>query len=134
MGIMLYWAEGSKEKVWRPGSGMEFSNSDPRMIRLFLEWLYLCGVEKKDIQLKLHIHENHKKNMNKVMKYWMNQTRFSKKYFIRPYFKKHNPKTKRKNIESKYNGNLVVMIKKSSTMVRKVEGWVRGITKHCRIV
>lgn len=36
IGIMLYWAEGSKEKDYRPGQGIIFSNSDPLMIKLFL--------------------------------------------------------------------------------------------------
>jgi len=129
MGIVLYWAEGNKEKAWRPGSGVEFSNSDERMIKIFLEWLYLCGVNKEDIVFKLHIHENHRSNIDNVLKYWIEQTGYPKKHFIYVYFKKHKPKTKRKNIGYQYNGNLVVSVRKSSTLVRRVEGWVRGVTK-----
>ena len=129
MGIMLYWAEGAKEKSWRPGSGVEFSNSDARMIKIFLQWLYLCGIKKEDIVLKIHIHENQRNNIDKVLKYWIKQTGCSKKDFIYIYFKKHNPKTNRKNISSNYNGNLVVSVRKSSVFVRKIEGWVRGIVK-----
>ena len=29
MGVMLYWAEGHKEKEYRPGTGVQFTNSDP---------------------------------------------------------------------------------------------------------
>src|SRR3989344_7471820 len=54
MGTMLYWAEGSKEKEYRPGSGVQFSNSDPQMIRFFLVWLqYICGIPKEDIWFDL---------------------------------------------------------------------------------
>jgi hypothetical protein len=28
MGTVLYWAEGTKEKDYRPGTGIEFTNSD----------------------------------------------------------------------------------------------------------
>jgi hypothetical protein len=48
MGTMLYWAEGSKEKDYRPGSGVQFTNMDPLMICFFLRWLKeICGVDKK---------------------------------------------------------------------------------------
>ena len=36
MGIMLYWAEGSKQKIGDPAQRVEFSNSDPNMCRLFV--------------------------------------------------------------------------------------------------
>ena len=42
MGIMLYWAEGSKESPYRPGSAAQFTNSDPAMLKLFLLWLRRC--------------------------------------------------------------------------------------------
>ena len=130
MGTMLYWAEGGKEKAWRPGSGMNFSNSDHRMISLFLKWLLVCGVEKKDIQFSIYIHENHRDSIKQVRKFWIDKTGFSEKYFTYVYFKKHNPKTKRRNIGDDYRGNLRVNVKKSSTLVRKVEGWVRGVVKN----
>jgi len=130
MGVMLYWAEGSKEKPWHSGSGVQFSNSDPRMIRLFLEWLSLYGTKKGDVIFKLFIHENHKDNVEKVFLYWARETGFPRKHFKYVYFKKHNPKTKRRNTEEGYHGNLVVVVKKSSEIVRKIEGWARGIDKY----
>jgi hypothetical protein len=36
IGVVLYWAEGSKEKEYQPGSQLRFANSDPYMIKLFL--------------------------------------------------------------------------------------------------
>lgn len=130
MGIMLYWAEGGKEKAWRPGSGMDFSNSDHRMISLFLRWLSACGVEQQDIRFGIYIHENHKSRIKQVKKFWIDKTGFSEKYFTYVYFKKHNPKTKRRNIGNDYYGNLRVKMKASSTFVRKTEGWVRGVVKN----
>ena len=35
-GVVAYWAEGSKNKPWRHGQSVQFMNSDPAMIRLFL--------------------------------------------------------------------------------------------------
>jgi hypothetical protein len=39
IGVMLYWAEGSKEKDYYPGSRVALINSDPDMIIIFLFWL-----------------------------------------------------------------------------------------------
>lgn len=36
MGVMLYWAEGVKQKDHDASQGICFSNSDPYMLRLFL--------------------------------------------------------------------------------------------------
>jgi transcriptional regulator with XRE-family HTH domain len=136
MGVMLYWAEGSKEKEYRPGAGIDFSNSDPRMIQLFLKWLTdVCGVERERIYFGIFIHENSRHRVDVVREHWMNHTGFSSKHFTYTYFKKHNPRTKRKNISHTYMGNLRIRVKASSTLVRKVEGWVRGIdTYYCRVV
>jgi len=39
IGVMLYWAEGTKEKEHNTGVSIDFANSDARMIRIFLMWL-----------------------------------------------------------------------------------------------
>ena len=38
-GVMLYWAEGSKQKETSVSVGVEFSNSDSKMLRFFLFWI-----------------------------------------------------------------------------------------------
>jgi len=44
-GVMLYWAEGSKEKTWRPSGKVVLNNMDPLMIALFKRWLLkYCGI------------------------------------------------------------------------------------------
>jgi hypothetical protein len=58
IGIALYWAEGTKEKEWRPGSMLAFSNSDPRMIRVFLAWLREFGdISLGQIKFEIYVHE-----------------------------------------------------------------------------
>ncbi len=58
IGIMLYWAEGSKEKDYRPGCKTTFTNSDPDMIVVFLHWLkQICGRTFADITFEICIHE-----------------------------------------------------------------------------
>lgn len=128
MGIMLYWAEGGKEKEYYPGSGVNFSNSDPHMARLFLKWLLdICKIEKERIHFSLYIHENSRERMDSVLAYWLKQTGLSKKHFRSVYFKKHTIKTKRRNIGESYFGNIRIGVQASSELNRKIVGWTKGI-------
>ncbi|MFC1612447.1 hypothetical protein ACFL29_01200 [Patescibacteria group bacterium] len=131
MGIMLYWAEGSKEKENNTGQGVQFTNSDPYMIKIFLKWLFeICKINVEKINLSIYIHENHRNNLNRVKKYWSYCTGLPINYFEKIYFKKHKPKTNRKNIGDSYYGILVIKVRASSTLNRKIQGWIRGINKY----
>lgn len=131
VGVALYWGEGSKEKNHRPGSGLQFSNSDPRMIKLYLGWLYkIMTVTKERIIFDIYIHENYKDNIDRVINYWSDCTGFSKDYFKHVYFKKNKIKTNRKNVGSDYYGLLRINVKNSSSLNRMVAGWIEGINKN----
>lgn len=137
LGIALYWAEGSKEKSYYPGSGLQFGNSDPKMIVVFLEWLKSVGVKRDRIIFEIYIHENSKNNVKIVRKYWSKVTGFSLKNFNRVYYKKHKIKTNRKNTGDLYYGGLRVKVSNSSELVRKIAGWSDAIFKsvdNCRVV
>ncbi len=132
IGVVLYWAEGSKEKEYKPGSPLRFANSDPYMVKLFLNWLQEAGVDKERIVFDIYIHENHKYRIEEVIKYWSDITCFSKNLF-RVYFKKNILKTKRRNIlPDSYFGLVRIYVKESSDLVRKINGWVEGIVEHLK--
>lgn len=131
IGISLYWAEGSKEKDHSHGSGIQFGNSDPRMIKVFIKWLeFVCGIKKSDIIFDIYIHENSKNNLNSVKKYWSEITGFSINNFNKIYFKKHKLKTNRKYSKDLYFGLLRVKVKSSSNLVRKIAGWTEAIVNN----
>ena len=137
MGIMLYWAEGTKEKEYRPGKNVQFMNSDAAMIKLFLRWLFkICKIEKERLVFSIYIHKNSKNNIEKVRDFWSLQTGFTKKYFSHVYFKKHKPKTNRKNIGDTYYGTLRVTVRASSGLNRKIAGWTEKICQinNCGVV
>lgn len=135
IGTALYWAEGSKEKEHKPGSGAKFSNSDPVMIKFFLLWLdRCCNISKKDMVFEIYIHDGDKKRIGDVITYWSKQIGVSEGCFDRIYYKRDKINTKRKNIGALYFGVLRVNIRQSSTLVRKIKGWVNGINKNCGIV
>ncbi|MDD4531189.1 MAG: hypothetical protein PHH21_00585 [Candidatus Pacebacteria bacterium] len=125
IGISLYWAEGAKEKENGTRSGIKFSNSDPKMILLFLKWLKeIISIKESEIVYELYIHEN--SDIKKAQKYWSNILSI-KEEEIRTYFKKNKIKTVRKNIGDSYNGLICLRVKKSTNLNRKVSGWVEGI-------
>jgi hypothetical protein len=128
LGIGLYWAEGTKEKEYRPSVPVEFANSDPKMIIMYLKWVKeFLNVKDEDIQLILHIHENHLKNIDSFKQFWVKTTGLSLQNFASIVIKKHNPKTKRMNIKDTYRGLLAIRVKRSTMHNRRIQGWIYGI-------
>lgn len=82
-GLALYWGEGGKTQY----SSLTFANTDPRMIRFFLEWLRraICYPDNR-IKIKLHLYKD--MNIDQEINYWQDITRLSLEHFSRPYIKK----------------------------------------------
>lgn len=127
IGIALYWAEGSKEKDSRPGSGVRFTNSDGRMVRLFLQWLsQTCDIAPSEIGMDIMIHENHRHRLREIIAYWSVATGFPESHFTRIYWKRNQPKTRRLNTGQSYYGTVKVKVRASSIFHRKIAGWIEG--------
>lgn len=135
MGIMLYWAEGAKQKYNNVAQGVYFSNTDPFMIKLFLKWLKVClKIDDPDIQLDIYIHEAHRSKKERAISYWSQITGFHTTKFDRIYYKKHKLSTNRKNTGSGYFGILRIRVKRSTDLNRKIAGWIEGISIQCGVV
>ena len=127
IGVALYWAEGSKEKDRRSAKVL-FSNSDPYMARVFLKFLLeALELPKERVSFNIVLHENNKHRIEDVNNYWLAHTGFSKQNFGNMYFKKNIIHTKRKNVGENYFGLLRILVKESSTLHRKIQGWTEGI-------
>ncbi len=129
LGVVLYWAEGTKEKEYCPGSQIAFSNMDPKMIVLFLIWLdKICRIPKDMIGFEIIVHESHKDRVLELRNYWSKVTGFPLSSFPYVYFKKSNiKKTNRKNTGEKYRGVLKIKVRQSSDLVRKITSWSEAI-------
>jgi len=126
IGVALYWAEGHKEKS--KGSLVRLGNSDPKMIKIFLRWLYkICGIKRKDIIFRIYLHETSKERLEIVKEHWASTTGFSKECFQKITWKKNKINTNRKNIGKNYYGLLDVGVRKSINFNRKIQGWIEGI-------
>lgn len=82
-GIMLYWGEGTK---WSGNRTVEFVNSDPHMIRIFMRFLReVCGVDENKLRVLLYCHAN--QSVGSLQKYWSGITEISLKKFTKPYIR-----------------------------------------------
>jgi hypothetical protein len=124
-GVALYWSEGSKDKPHSRRERVVFVNSDPNMIRLFMAWLALLEVEREHIGYRLMIHES--ADVEAAERYWADIVQVEHGTFGKTTLKRHNPKTVRKNTGDGYHGCLVVTVRQSAELYRRVEGWWYGI-------
>lgn len=135
IGAVLYWAEGSKSKEYNPSTGVIFGNSDPLMCKLFIKWLVvILNIPKKEICFSIYVHETHKDRLNEIKEYWAEATGFPKVKFGKIYFKKNKLGTRRRNIGNNYYGLLRIIVKKSTNLGRKIQGWIEGVCIQCGVV
>ncbi|MBI4227519.1 MAG: hypothetical protein HY600_04495 [Candidatus Omnitrophica bacterium] len=84
-GIMLYWAEGAQTV-----SGVDFTNSNPVMIQLFLRFLrQVCGVAEPRLRVYLYHHGN-PDVVEASKRFWSRLTDIPLAQFSRPYIRRGN--------------------------------------------
>jgi len=130
-GVVAYWAEGSKEKAWKPGATVTFTNSDPGLITLFLRWLELIGIQEDRVVFRLMIHET--ASIENAVLFWANHVGVRPEEFQPTTLKKHTPITVRKNVGASYNGCLTVRVRRSTNLCRQIDGWCGGILARLTI-
>ncbi|MGY0017960.1 hypothetical protein ACVHNB_03120 [Streptomyces sp. YJ-C3] len=124
-GVALYWAEGTKSKPYRRSEALQFINSDPDVIRLFMRWLALLGVTPDRLTLRLSIHES--ADVRAAEAFWADVVGVDVSAFSKATLKRHNPRTVRKNTRAAYHGCLVIYVRRSAELYRRMEGTWYGI-------
>ncbi|MER6311198.1 hypothetical protein [Streptomyces sp. NPDC001657] len=125
IGVGLYWAEGSKSKPHCRRERVVFINSDPGMVKTYLAWLALLGVERERLRFAVMIHES--ADVAAAERYWADLAGTDLANMCKTTLKKHNPKTVRKNVGEGYRGCLVIKVLQSADLYRRIEGWWSGI-------
>ncbi|MEV7674399.1 MULTISPECIES: helix-turn-helix domain-containing protein [unclassified Streptomyces] len=126
-GVTLYWAEGAKDKTYRRREVLQFINSDPNVITLYLRWLGLLGVTPDRLRFRVSIHES--ADVAEAEKFWAELAGVDASAFQRATLKRHNPTTVRKNTAEAYRGCLVVYVTGGSELYRRTEGAWYGIVE-----
>ncbi|MFI2424692.1 hypothetical protein ACH5A7_11410 [Streptomyces sp. NPDC018955] len=124
-GVALYWAEGAKDKPYARRGNVQFVNSDPGVIRIYLTWLDLLGVERSRLRYRVMIHET--ADIEGAESYWADLLGVDVPLLQKTTLKKHNPKTVRKNVGDGYRGCLVITVLQGAELYRRIEGWWYGI-------
>jgi len=124
-GVALYWAEGAKDKPHRRTEVLQFINSDPHVIRLFLRWLEFLGVRRERLTLRVSIHES--ADIEAAETFWAGIAGVDTSAFSKATLKRHNPRTVRKNTGDTYHGCLVIYVRQSADLYRRMEGAWYGI-------
>lgn len=130
VGVGLYWAEGGKDKPYARRENVTFVNSDPSMIRIYLAWLDLLGVERERLRCTVMIHET--ADVPAAERYWADLVGADRSAFNKTTIKRHNPKTVRKNVGDSYRGCLVIKVLKGADLYRRIEGSWYGIVESVR--
>jgi transcriptional regulator with XRE-family HTH domain len=66
-GCMLFWAEGSRSR-----NSVYFTNSDPAMVRLFLEFLVSeVGIERHAVRIDLNLFADHLREEARIQRHWL---------------------------------------------------------------
>ncbi|MBU3933264.1 MAG: hypothetical protein KKH11_01160 [Candidatus Omnitrophica bacterium] len=133
-GIMLYWAEGAKERAT-----VDFANSDPQMIKIFLRFLReICGIAESRIRIYLYAFSD--QNIDELKSYWSKVTGVPESQFIKPYIRKVNPHLKDRRmpyglIHVRYNDKRLLECIKSWLSEYKMSllGAGGGVAKRTRL-
>lgn len=126
IGLGLYWGEGYKESNGELG----FTNSNPKIINFYLEWLILFGVNKMDLIFRLTLNQFFKSKEEQIKKFWINllgikDNQFSKTTFIKTELKKGFTKD-----ISNYHGILRVKVRRGLSLKNKILGAIDHISTH----
>lgn len=121
-GVALYWAEGFKKDKMTG-----FANSDPEMIKFFLNWVEnQLQIPKSEIKLRVGINEHHRGRTKEIESYWSNLTDIPLSQFHKPFYQKVIWKKTYEHPEE-YFGTLRVRILKSTDLLRRVKGMIDGL-------
>lgn len=121
MGIILYWAEGSKT-----GESFQFMNSDSRLVLLMVRWLMsVCSIPKEFIKIRLYAHKIYAHE--EPEKYWQTVLSFlPKENFKKTVYKKTPHRIKR---NPDYRGCLRVEVGRVD-LLRKVKYYFELVSKE----
>lgn len=83
VGAALYWAEGTKEGLFR------FSNSDPYTIQIFLKWArHTLNVKEDEFRCLVQVYLDNGLSYEEIEAYWIKLTGIPAKNFYKPGIKK----------------------------------------------
>ena len=125
IGLGLYWGEGYKTGSQEFG----FTNSDPAVIKFYLEWLRkVFSIERDQLICRVSINETHAKRITVVEQYWSDVTGVPLSCFTKSSLIKTASKKIYKNKDD-HMGTLRIKVRKGTSMRRQVLGAIDAVKK-----
>jgi hypothetical protein len=127
VGLGLYWGEGYK----KGSQEMGFTNSDPDMIRFYIDWLHASyGIRRSNLILRVSINNQHTFRVTEVEEYWSKvcnipRNQFTKMSLIKVQSKKHI-------LTTDHYGTLRIKVRKGTQLRRRVLGSITAIASYRR--
>ncbi len=91
---MIFHCEGSKNTSY----GVQFTNSDPNLIRTFMQLLRATfEINEEKLRAGIHLHDYH--NPERQLKFWSKVARIPTHQFIKPYRKQNSGLYKKENYQ-----------------------------------
>ena len=123
MGAALYWAEGSKGKMF------EITNSDPSLILFMVWWLNkIIGIPPNKLRARLNIYPQ--QNEKSIKKFWADLTEIKLENFGKSYIKPLSTGYKKNNL---YYGTIRIEVPKSVDLRYRTFGWITGSLKKLKL-
>ncbi len=96
IGSMLYWGEGYKGTRDKPANLVDFANSDPYMIELFLLFIRKCfSIDESKLRVLLYCYDD--QNTISLINFWSKLTKIPKSNFTKPYIKDNQSSNRKMN-------------------------------------
>lgn len=127
IGASLYWGEGTLRGLKRGYQGVSFSNSDPRMVAVFMRYLRE-GLNISDSQIRTCIHIHPNISPGKAKNFWSRITGLPKHNFSITAQISAASKLKRKKNFLPY-GTLSIRINRRQIFYR-IRGYIEGIIRQ----
>ena len=80
-GFYLYWGEGIKSARGNVG----VANTDPAVIRAFIDWMHILGISKERMYVRLHLYKD--MDTKKEMRFWSREIIVPVRQFRKPFIK-----------------------------------------------
>ncbi|MSU45217.1 MAG: hypothetical protein EXS47_01120 [Candidatus Zambryskibacteria bacterium] len=116
IGIMLYWAEGFKGNDSSTYQAVDFTNSDPNMIKIFLKFLRSTySLNESKLRILLYCYSD--QNVTDLVRFWSKTTLIPQSQFSKPYvksnFNKDGNKMKHGMVHVRYSDKKLLLDIKS---------------------
>jgi len=123
IGVALYWGEGFKKD-----HQVGLATSDKNIARFFIYWLKKCfNIEKNDLIVRVTANISYKKKIKNLENFWAKELNIFISQFSKPFFQKTKWKKEYEN-KNQYHGVIRIKVRRSVNLLRKIYGFIEGVS------